>query len=231
MKSDRLWVIIFPVFLGLIGVYVWGVFDTGNKLQQERDIKYQSLIRDQKVIFDRDIANLKNEHVREIREINEIHEEIYRGIIANKSTNIFGYIQKINPNITDEDTANFTRQVYFVCRQEGADPVEIFAIADQESRFVSTARSKKGAIGYLQVMPQTFKNYRSRYHYNQWDLYNWKACLRVGIRCFVDLRKKYGYETALAIYNAGNGNGFKNIARPYVEKVICSRGRIAGLRK
>lgn len=106
----------------------------------------------------------------------------------------------------------------------GIDPYLIIAIIHVESNFIAHARSPKGAIGLMQVMPATARQY------GDYDLYQPKDNIMVGTRHFSYLMRRYGsIPHALAAYNAGQGNvdKYKGIppfgeTQAYVKKVLAS---------
>ena len=90
------------------------------------------------------------------------------------------------------------------------DPALVAAVIYQESKFKADARSSSGAIGLMQLLPDTAKGIAlhtggSRFRVE--DLYNPEINVRYGSWYLRHLLKKYGEEkTALAAYNAGQDN-------------------------
>jgi soluble lytic murein transglycosylase-like protein len=75
----------------------------------------------------------------------------------------------------------------------------VHAVVEQESNYQSHARSKKGAKGLMQLMPDTARQYGVRNSYDP------KANLEAGIRHLKDLMSRLDLPMALAAYNAGEG--------------------------
>jgi soluble lytic murein transglycosylase-like protein len=75
----------------------------------------------------------------------------------------------------------------------------VHAVIEQESNYEPRARSKKGARGLMQLMPDTARQYGVRNSYDP------KANLEAGIRHLKDLMSRLDLPTALAAYNAGEG--------------------------
>jgi soluble lytic murein transglycosylase len=89
-------------------------------------------------------------------------------------------------------------------------PALLAAVIYQESKFHSDAKSSSGAIGLMQILPDTAKGIAlhtggSRFHVD--DLYNPEINVRYGSWYLRHLLDKYGNERlALAAYNAGQRN-------------------------
>jgi peptidoglycan lytic transglycosylase len=90
------------------------------------------------------------------------------------------------------------------------DPALLAAVIYQESKFRSDAKSGSGAIGLMQLQPETAKGIAIRTGGSQFqtsDLYNPEINVRYGSWYLRHLLDKYDDErTALAAYNAGQRN-------------------------
>lgn len=75
----------------------------------------------------------------------------------------------------------------------------VHAVIEQESNYQPRARSKKGARGLMQLMPDTARQYGVRNSYDP------RANLEAGVRHLKDLLSRLDLPTALAAYNAGEG--------------------------
>ncbi|HUQ89779.1 MAG TPA: lytic transglycosylase domain-containing protein [Vicinamibacterales bacterium] len=75
----------------------------------------------------------------------------------------------------------------------------VHAVIQQESNYQARARSKKGAKGLMQLMPDTARQYGVQNSYDP------KANLEAGIRHLKDLMSRLELPLALAAYNAGEG--------------------------
>jgi soluble lytic murein transglycosylase len=90
------------------------------------------------------------------------------------------------------------------------NPALLAAVIEQESKFNTDAKSSTGAIGLMQLEPQTAKGIAihtggSRFVVS--DLYKPEINVRYGAWYLRHLLDKYGDEkTALAAYNAGQEN-------------------------
>jgi soluble lytic murein transglycosylase len=90
------------------------------------------------------------------------------------------------------------------------DPALLAAVIYAESKFHADARSKSGAVGLMQLLPDTAKGIAVHTGGTQFrvsDLTNPEINVRYGAWYLRHLMEKYGdEETALAAYNAGQQN-------------------------
>ena len=104
----------------------------------------------------------------------------------------------------------YSEIVYKYSEENNVDPLLIFSIIKTESNFKRSVSSSSGAIGLMQLMPDTaievLNEIGDTYIVNE-QLYNPEQNIKVGIKYYCFLNKKYGnMELALASYNAGIGN-------------------------
>jgi soluble lytic murein transglycosylase-like protein len=108
----------------------------------------------------------------------------------------------------------------------GVDPMLVRALIQVESNYKPQARSPRGAMGLMQLMPSTAREYKVR---NPFDP---KANIEAGIKHLKALIDRFGVvEKALAAYNAGEGavqrfNGIPPYreTRNYVSKILSLAG-------
>jgi hypothetical protein len=113
-----------------------------------------------------------------------------------------------------------------VSEAHGVDPMLVKALIQVESNYRPRARSPKGAMGLMQLMPSTAREYKVR---NPFDP---RANIEAGIKHLKSLIDRFGEEVALAAYNAGEGavRKFKGIppyreTRNYVSRILSLAGR------
>ena len=112
------------------------------------------------------------------------------------------------------------------------DPALVAAVIYQESKFRADARSDSGAVGLMQLLPETAKGIAARTGGSQFevdDLYDPEINVRYGSWYLRHLIDKYGTEErALAAYNGGQGNLDRGVMYPetrhYVDRVLELRG-------
>jgi hypothetical protein len=107
----------------------------------------------------------------------------------------------------------------------GVDPLLVRALIQVESNYKARARSRKGAMGLMQLMPSTARVY------NVGNPFDPKANIEAGIKHLKSLIDRYGTELALAAYNAGEGavakfNGVPPYreTRNYVSRILALAG-------
>jgi soluble lytic murein transglycosylase-like protein len=108
----------------------------------------------------------------------------------------------------------------------GVDPVLVQALIQVESNYQPRAKSQKGAMGLMQLMPATAREYKVR------NAYDPKANVDAGVRKLKSLIDKYGvFDLALAAYNAGEGavqrfNGIPPYreTQNYVSRILSMAG-------
>ena len=110
----------------------------------------------------------------------------------------------------------------------GVDPMLVKALIQVESNYRPTARSPRGAVGLMQIMPATAREYNVR---NPFDP---KANIEAGVKHLKALLDRFGRERtelALAAYNAGPGavekfNGVPPYreTRDYVSRILALAG-------
>jgi soluble lytic murein transglycosylase len=95
-------------------------------------------------------------------------------------------------------------------REKKLDPALLAAVIYQESKFRRSARSSSGAVGLMQLRPETAKGIALRTGgtaFQVSDLTNPAINIRYGSWYLKNLFAKYGDERlVLAAYNAGQGN-------------------------
>ena len=113
-----------------------------------------------------------------------------------------------------------------VSEAHGVDPLLVRAVIQVESNYQVRARSPKGALGLMQLMPSTARSYNVR---NPFDP---RANIEAGIKHLKSLIDRFGrVELGLAAYNAGEGavtkfNGIPPYreTRNYVSRILALAG-------
>jgi transglycosylase-like protein with SLT domain len=113
-----------------------------------------------------------------------------------------------------------------VSEANGVNPLLVRALIQVESGYKPRARSRKGAMGLMQLMPSTAKEYKVR---NPFDP---KTNIEAGIKHLKSLIDRFGsLDLSLAAYNAGAGavekhNGIPPYreTRNYVSRILSLSG-------
>ena len=105
--------------------------------------------------------------------------------------------------------------------QHGVDPQLVRAVIQVESAYQARARSPKGAMGLMQLMPRTARQYAVKNPYDP------KANIEAGIKHLKSLLERFELSVALAAYNAGEAavDRFGGIppyreTRDYVSRIL-----------
>jgi Transglycosylase SLT domain len=131
------------------------------------------------------------------------------------------------PRVLEAETP-YGEIISAVAQAHGVDPLLVSALIKVESGFRPRARSRKGAMGLMQLMPSTARAYNVR---NPFDP---RTNIEAGIKHLKSLLDRFGsVEHGLAAYNAGVGaverfNGIPPYreTRNYVSRILS----IAGLK-
>lgn len=140
------------------------------------------------------------------QETNTFSKELHRAIHNN------GEDKSHTGKETEKSKEEIENLIRKIALEEGVSPELVLAVVKAESNLNPNAISKKGAIGLMQIMPQTAKEL-------QIDPYDIQQNIRGGIRYLKELARKYStLEEVLAAYNAGPGSLEKyNGIPPYLE--------------
>ncbi len=139
----------------------------------------------------------------------------------------------LNAEAVAKRAERYDRLILSYAIKHGISASLIKAVVAKESCFKPTAISHAGAMGLMQLMPDTARWLQVQ------DPLNPQQNLAAGIRYLADLRKRFGSnELALAAYNAGPGNvrRFNGIppfaeTQTYVKRVMhYYRGYVAANR-
>ena len=105
---------------------------------------------------------------------------------------------------------DYSEYVYKYSEENDIDPLLTYAIIKAESNFKQNVESKSGAIGLMQLMPDTAKEIAENLgeELTIEELYDAEKNIMIGTKYYSTLIKKYDghIELALAAYNAGIGN-------------------------
>ena len=122
----------------------------------------------------------------------------------------------------------FANLITTISAANNVDARLVHAMIEQESGYQARARSKKGARGLMQLMPDTARQYGVRNSYDP------KANIEAGIKHLKDLMSRLELPLALAAYNAGEATIRRYGGLPpfpetqtYVRNILQRVGRVA----
>jgi membrane-bound lytic murein transglycosylase F len=159
---------------------------------------------------------VRKENPALLKAVNAFHKKEYRGLFYNvtydkyfkNSKQILSHIEERTDNSDSNMLSPYDALVRKHAEHYGFDWRLIVAQMYQESRFDPTARSWAGALGLLQVLPRTAKEFGIK------DLRDPDSGLHAGVQYLNWLFKRFEPELdigertwfALAAYNAGVGH-------------------------
>src|SRR5437588_2122756 len=98
---------------------------------------------------------------------------------------------------TFDASVRYAKLIDHVAAEHGVDARLVKAIIQVESAFQERARSRKGAMGLMQIMPETARQYAVT------DPYDARANIEAGVKHLKSLMLRLPLSLALAAYNAG----------------------------
>jgi len=123
--------------------------------------------------------------------------------------------------VTNAAPAPFAEIIDRVAAREGVDARLVRAVIEVESGYKPNARSPKGAMGLMQLMPATARQYAVKNPYDP------AANIEAGIKHLKSLLARFPPALALAAYNAGDAaverfGGIPPFAetRSYVSRIL-----------
>lgn len=171
---------------------------------------------------------------------------LFVGLIVSNVTAV-AETRPADPAATYATSDSFADFVEDASRRFGVPVRLIRAVIDVESAGDVRARSPKGAMGLMQIMPETWAELRLRYNLGS-DPYDSHDNIRAGTAYLRELHDRYGSPGFLAAYNAGPGRYEAHLAgRPlpaetqaYLQKLrqssattlpLPARSRVCGHRR
>lgn len=102
----------------------------------------------------------------------------------------------------------FRQEVLQWSKQQELNPLLVMSLIRQESRFETDIVSSAGALGLMQVMPETAAWIAGNANFGSYDLKNYQDNIKLGTWYLSHNHKQYDNNSMLAIasYNAGAGN-------------------------
>lgn len=157
----------------------------------------------------------------EVRRLREEYKDLLGAAFEVKSTAL-----AYNPKLAPPDAGTIAAEIVKQSRLHGLAPGFVAAVIAAESGFRVNVVSARGAVGLMQLMPETARGLGI-------DPRDWRQNLAGGVRYLKMLVDRFGHvEVALAAYNAGparisragpSRGGWPRATRAYVTKVMQAR--------
>lgn len=101
---------------------------------------------------------------------------------------------------------SYEREVTKASEEFGVEKALVYAVIRTESKFRPGAKSGAGAVGLMQLLPETAEWIAGKSGEEVGDLYDPEQNVRLGTAYLKYLLGKFSLSDALAAYNAGEGN-------------------------
>jgi len=142
------------------------------------------------------------------RRINELEKTVERELY--REAEAMGIVVAVRQSgLPERQQRRIAIAIVREARHNGLDPLLVVALIKAESSFDNYARSKVGAMGLMQVMPQTGKwisSLRGKRLAKNSHLFDSELNLEIGTAYLADLIRRFGsLDAALVAYNAGPG--------------------------
>ncbi len=130
---------------------------------------------------------------------------------------ITGHLEQRAQHLEPVDRHEIARGLLCAEQQTGVDAFLLLAVVEEESRFRPRARSRRGALGLLQIRPGTGRDVAHR-HRISWEgeasLLEPSVNLLIGATYLSELREGFGsWDLALTAYHQGPTRA-RSVARP-----------------
>ena len=137
---------------------------------------------------------------------------------------IYDHMKRDNPKLKDREIEWIYNKVDYYSLKYGIDPILVIAVMDQESSYNYKTVSRAGAVGLMQLMPETAKELKVNPYKAEENIMGGIIYLKQMLDRY---EGRYKIHYGLAAYNAGAGavRKYKGIppykeTQDYVRKVI-----------
>lgn len=115
------------------------------------------------------------------------------------------YIASVNSKLSPDAVDEYTRYILTYSKSYNVDCKLVASVISQESKYNVRAKSNKGAMGLMQIMPATAKGVAQKLKIEKYDLMNAKDNIQIGVKFLAMLHKEYNGDInlMLAHYNGG----------------------------
>ena len=157
--------------------------------------------------------NTKESYLKELKQIiaekDDIAEQLTTLTKGNK--NIVPIINKLRPQLDDKIVEEIAGSIIKYSREYRLPPEFVTYLIKRESGFNVLAKSDKGAVGLMQVLPKWHQDKMKKFNITNNDLYHIDNNIKLGCWILRDYYDETGsIEKALKKYVGGNHNGYIN---------------------
>ncbi|MBQ2713610.1 MAG: lytic transglycosylase domain-containing protein [Clostridia bacterium] len=122
---------------------------------------------------------------------------------------VLGFLSVLGVIFLNPYPLKFKEEISLASQKFGVSPSLVASMINAESGFKETAKSSKGAVGLMQLMPSTAKWLceKQGQEFFEENLFDAKNNINLGTYYMHYLLEKFeSVETAICAYNAGEGN-------------------------
>lgn len=199
----------------------------GDTQELIKEISVKGLIEDE---IDKCEKERIEDELRKKRKDAEKKRAIARHKKISEESIIAEIITKLQPKVSNKEKTEIAQSVVELSKKYELDPYWMLSIMYTESRFKNNVVSNKGAVGLMQLIPKTAKQFGAK---STEELYNPKINMNVGFKHYKYLLDRYNNpKMATIAYNQGVGNVSRGTYRTwYHNKVNTNYNNIINLKE